>query len=422
MSKHICFLALLLGLPFSGLLSPVEANDWTRFRGPNGSGISEATTIPLEFTEADYNWRIELPGGGHSSPVIWEKKAFIMSADQESAKISLVAIATGNGKTLWKKQFQGVPHKLHSKSSYASCTPAVDEDHVYIAWSEPSQTSLTAYSHDGDESWSLDLGPWVSQHGFGTSPIVYNDMVILSHMVHKDAESTEGSDRAESFLLAVDRKTGEERWRTPRENDVAAYSVPCIYTDPQGKDLIICNTSAHGIAAHDPKTGKEVWATQLFDKRSVSSSVVINGLIFGSVGSGGGGNYVVAVDPEKSPPAMAFKVDRQAPYVPTSVGYGKLAFLWYDKGIVSCIDTESGEVVGRQRVGGNYYGSPVRIGDRICCLSEDGDFVVLSATPELKQLARMPLGESSEATPAIADGVLYLRTSNHLISVGGKVQ
>jgi outer membrane protein assembly factor BamB len=151
---------------------------------------------------------------------------------------------------------------------------------------------------------------------------------------------------------------------------------------------------------------------------------VASGLVIGTCGSGGGGNYLVAVKPggsgDVSNSHVAYKLTKVMPYVPTPITNGDLLFLWGDKGVVTCVNAPTGETVWAERVGGNFFGSPIRVEDRLYCLSADGDCVVLTATSQFKVLARNPLGEGSHSTPTVAGGRLYLRTFSHLISIGGK--
>jgi outer membrane protein assembly factor BamB len=187
---------------------------------------------------------------------------------------------------------------------------------------------------------------------------------------------------------------------------------------------MLFNSWAHGITSIDPKTGKTNWeAAGVFKLRTVSSPVVAGGLVFGSCGSGGGGNYVVAVRPGNAQgraAELAYKVTASAPYVPTSVAKGDLLFLWSDKGIATCIKAATGDKVWQKRVGGDFFGSPVRVGDRLYAISLDGEVVVLAASENYDLLGRNPLGETSRATPAVAGGAMYLRTLSHLFSIGGK--
>jgi outer membrane protein assembly factor BamB len=356
---------------------------------------------------------------GHSSPVLWGDRIFLLSADPDTAERYVLCLSAVDGHELWRREFEGNPHHLNPRSSFASCTPAVDAEHVYVAWSNPDRTWLVALTHDGDDAWDVDLGPWVSQHGFGTSPMLYEDLVVIQCSQENESKLPDTARPKSSFIVAVDRKTGEERWRTPRKIDTASYSVPCVYTPRGGSPQLLCCTTAEGIFSLDPKTGKQNWGIDVFTMRTVSSPVLAGGLVFGSTGVGAGGNYVVAVRP--GPDAeVVYKVPESAPYVPTPVAHGDLIFLWWDNGIVTCLDAATGEKHWSQRVGGSYSGSPVCVGGRIYCISDDGEVVVLAAEKEYRELGRSSLGEPSRSTPAISGGRMYLRTYSHLISLGGK--
>lgn len=416
-AREVGMVLLLLCTTLGTAAAP--AQEWTRFRGPNGTGESEAQTVPGSWTEADYNWKTKLPGIGHSSPVIWGERVFLLSADPDNATRHLLCLNAADGKIAWRKDYPSTTHHLHTRSSYASCTPAVDADRVYVAWSAPESTTLKAFSHQGDELWSIDLGTWISQHGFGTSPIVYGESVIVTSS-QEPSKLKDVPDPQHSFVVAVDRSTGAIRWKTPRKIDTASYSVPCVYQPEGGRPEILCCSTAEGIFSLDPETGIENWSLPVFTMRTVSSPVLTKpGLVIGTTGSGGGGNYLVALRPGKKP-EVAYEVKQQAPYVPTPVCRGDLMFLWSDKGFVTCVDAATGKPYWQQRIGGNYSGSPVRVGDKVYCIDDDGVVVVLAAEKEFKEIGRHPLGEGSRSTPAVAGGRMYLRTYSHLVSIGGK--
>jgi outer membrane protein assembly factor BamB len=280
-------LTALAAFIFLTLALPGPAQEWTRFRGPNGTGISPAKTVPTAWTEKDFNWKVPLPGAGHSSPVLWGDKIFLTSGDDQAGQVLVFCISAADGRVVWQKAFPFATYPKHNYNSFASSSPAVDERRVYVCWSVPARCTLLALEHDGKLAWEKDLGPFVSQHGNGTSPIVYQDKVILGNEQDGD-----------SFLIAVDAATGATRWKTPRKTAETAYSTPCVYQPKEGKPALIFNSHAHGISALDPDNGKVLWEfASAFDKRSVSSPLVAEGLIIGSCGSGGGGNYVVAVRP-----------------------------------------------------------------------------------------------------------------------------
>jgi outer membrane protein assembly factor BamB len=389
--------------------------EWTRFRGPNGTGISPGTgsTIPSQWTKEDVNWKRALPGAGHSSPVIWGERVFVMSADADQGQVSGLCVNAGDGSITWQKRYAFAAFKKHNFNTFASSTPAVDAQHVYVSWAVPARLTLAALDHAGREVWSRDLGPHGSEHGGGTSPIVHDGCVILANEHDGD-----------SFVIAVDAATGRTRWQTPRRRHRASYSTPCLFTTAQGRLALVCNSQSHGVYALDAADGTPLWEyAGAFDKRSVSSPVIVKDLILGSCGSGQGGNYLVAVQTGNpttgAEPKLAFQIRRSAPYVPTSLALGDLIFLWSDAGVVSCLQAPSGEIRWQERVGGDYFASPVCVGNRLFGVSALGEVVVLAATNRFEILGRNPLGETTHSSPAVAGGRMYIHTASHLISVGG---
>jgi outer membrane protein assembly factor BamB len=393
-------------------LFPGAAQEWPRFRGPNGSGISTAKTIPTSWTEKDYNWKLPLAGAGHSSPVLWGDRIFLTTGDAQTRQTSLVAVSATSGRVQWEKSAPFKPYHKNSNNTFASASPTVDEHRVFVCWTSPESCTVMALSHEGQLIWERDLGPFASQHGGGASPIVYQNKVILG----KEQDG-------EGFLIALEAGTGKALWQVPRQSKEAVYATPCVYEPTDGPPALIFNSHAYGISAVDPGTGKELWAApDVFDKRVVSSPVLAAGLILGSCGSGGGGNYLVAVRPGlgAKKAEVAYKVRQSAPYVPTSVCGAERLFLWSDGGVVSCLDAASGELRWQERVGGNFFSSPVWVDGRLFCVSTKGEVVVVSAGERFELLARNPLGEAVHSTPAIAGGRMYIHTTKSLISVGGR--
>jgi outer membrane protein assembly factor BamB len=403
------------------------AQEWTRFRGPNGSGQSEAR-IPAQWSDADVNWKVELPGSGHSSPVLWGDKIFITSADIQASKRYLLCLSAADGHEIWRKSFSYKTYHINDLNSFATSTPAVDGDNVYVAWGSPEQSTLYAFSHAGNEVWHFDLGPFISQHGFAASPIVYDDLVIIGNELdgpdpEKGGNPNLGYD-GKSFIWAVDRATGKVRWKIPRKSTIVAYSVPCVYQPKDGKPELIFDSRSHGMSAIDPATGHIEWELPVFSRRTVGSPIIVAGLLLGACGVGSGDNtlYAVRPDGDSRNPQVAYKIEKsQAPYVPTPVAAGNLVFLFADRGVVSCIDGATGKTKWRHdHIATSFSGSPVRAGDKIFCASADGDMIVIAASDQYQLLAKNPLQELCRSTPAIAGGRMYVRTVSHLMSVGGK--
>ena len=419
------FLAkILVALALLCQTSAAFAQEWTRFRGPNGTGISHAKTIPTKLTDAELNWKVELPGVGHSSPVLWGERVFVTTTGDKAGGFRVVCVDARDGKLLWNHDFALTPFPRHKFNSYASSTPTVDAERVYVTWNEPDHYQMAALDHTGKLVWQRDFGPYVSQHGCGPSPILYRGMVILGNE-QDDEKFVKGATRSgTSFVVAVDAKTGATVWQTPRRSAVVSYATPCVFEPKNGPTALLFASQAHGLYALEPSTGKVLWEyDQAFTMRSCSSPLIAGELILGSCGSGGGGHYVIAVKPgdatAKKPAELAYQMKKSAPYVPTGIVVGELVWLWSDGGMLTCLHAPTGDVRFQERIGGNFFGSPVWIDGRLFAVSTAGEIVVVEASEKFNLLHRHALHEVCHTTPAVALGRLFLHTEKHLFSLGG---
>jgi outer membrane protein assembly factor BamB len=407
--------------------TPARGQEWTRFRGPDGTGISTATGIPITFTAAEQNWRVALPGVGASSPVLWGGKIFLTSSEEEQGQRYLLCLDTADGRILWKRMFPFTRHPKHQLNGFASSTPAVDAEQVYVLWTHPEQVSLHALDHQGKEVWKRDLGSYQAPHGGGGSPIVVGDVVIVAlDQEQKGATPADGAAAETSFVIGLDRKTGAIRWKRPFKSGTAAgYATPAVYQPAEGVFEVVCSSNGLGLGGLDPRTGEWNWVMPgVFKQRCVASPVIADGRIYQTEGTGGGEKSLVAVKPGSKQGGraaeMAYRIPRDISYVPTPIAYGGRVFCWGDAGIVTCVKAATGEVVTRERVGGTFFGSPVCINGKLYAMNDRGELIVVEASDTLKILGKSDLGEPSQSTPAIAGGRLYLRTTSHLISVGGR--
>lgn len=416
-----CRQTIVFFLVISAILlsSAVRAENWPRFRGPNGQGISHATTIPAKWTQDDYNWKVALPGTGYSSPAVWEGKVFVTCSDKEKAQARLMALSVSDGKRLWEKEFSFKPYQMNRINSFAAATPAVDGDHVYALWLSGDETLIIAFDHKGEEIWKRTFGGIKSHHGPCTSPVVLGDIVVFTH----ENESSSDAD-APSFWIALDKQTGKNRWRLPRETGPRiSYSTPCAYPSPTENPVLIFTGFSHGLTGVDPSSGKVVWeADSAFEARVVCSPAIADGLVLSSCGSGSAGKYMVALKPSgTAKPAEAYKITGPAAsYVPTPLAAEGLLFTCHDRGQISCLRADTGELLWQEKPAGRYYGSPVWVSGKVYVITVDGEVVVVKAAPKYELLGVNALGEKSQATPAVADGRMYLRTDSHLVSIGGK--
>jgi len=424
-------LATLVFVPVVVVRAADEGNGWTRFRGPNGSGISGAEAIPIKWTAEEYNWTVKLPGDGSSSPVAWKEHLFVTCNDRKKSIRSIVCVNAIDGKVRWRRDFPYTSYRMHRDNDFASATPAADADGVVVAWSLPKQLLLLALDREGKELWRRDLGPYVGIHGSASSPIITDGLVILANdQMHpevmkkylpKGASMVPGK----SFLIAVDRMSGKTRWKIDRRTVLAGYSTPCVRQTGGGARELVFSGTAHGMTGVDLASGKVNWEIKgILNSRVVGSPQLYEDLVFGSYGSGLSAQRLVAVRAPREggvkEPKVAYKVSQSPPLVPSCLIKDDLLFLWTDSGIVSCLDAATGKRHWRERVGGSYYCSPVWIAGRLYCTSKAGDVVVIAAEKTFKLLAKNPLGEKCFATPAVANGVMYQRTQTKLFSLGGK--
>lgn len=395
---------------------PCGAQEWTRFRGPNGSGVNAAITIPPVWTAKDYRWNITLPGGGHSSPVLWGDRIFITCADDQTALRTLLCISAADGSTIWKQEIPAHPFHQHGDNSYASSTPAVDADRVYVCWNTPEELSLMAFDHAGKSLWTTNLGPFISQHGGGNSPIVAGDVVLVG-------DDQEGR---ESFLFGIDRASGKILWKLPRRSSSFSASTPILFpsdASPATSPLAIFISKGEGITAVDPISGKVAWAlSDVFDARTISSPVTADGLILATCGEGAGGHMLIAARPSDTasqPPQVAYKLTDDTPYVPTPLIKGDLLFLLSDRGILTCCRAATGSLIWQQRLGGSFYSSPVCANNTLFCTTKQGKVIAIAAAEKFQLLGQNDLSEKCQSTPALADGCMLIRTYTHLICVNG---
>ncbi len=408
------------------------ATDWPRFRGPNGTGISHATTVPVRWNAEDYNWTTALPGHGHGSPVIVGERLYVVCGHKRTAERIVVCVDVDSGKVLWKRSFSSKKHRLHGSNSYGSSTPTADAGGVVVTWADPQKLTLLALDRTGKTTWERDFGPHTAINGAGTSPVIVDDLVVLTNvqmdpnfMIRIGVLPKTYPDKTvhDSFLMAVDRKSGKTVWKVKHKTYLAGYATPCVRTLKDGRRELVFLDSYFGLTGVDIRTGKVNWQTsRLLPSRTVASPVTAGDLIFGSHGRGVSGDVIYAVQAgdKDTKPRIKYEIKKAAPLTPTPIVKDQLAYLWSDSGIVTCIVAATGDVVWRERVGGSYYGSPVWVDGSLYCVDRRGTVAVVAAGKKYELLAKVPLGEPSFATPAVAGGVMYFRTETRLLSLGGK--
>lgn len=409
--------ALLFGL--IALAGPASAQHWSQFRGPASQGVAQGEPLPRTFTKANEHWRLTLDGSGHSSPVIWGKRLYLTSMGVEPNTRVVVCFDTHTGERIWTHVSAFEPHKQHRFNSFASATPALDAQGVYIVWSSGNALIALALDHEGEERWTQTLGPYAAQHGSGASPIVYDDLLVVSNE-HDGGDSGPEGDVNE--LIALDTKTGEFRWRIPRTSERMTYATPVPIHPAEGEPYLLFASAAHGLTAVDPATGKirYEWSPG-FSQRIVATPALSGTQLFFSAGSGDAGKESSLVQLPSAPgqdPRPAGSIRRALPYVPCALALNNRFYLISDGGVASCISAKDGAEHWRERLDGTFYASPVSDGQTLYLLDRDGRLFSLAPGDEFSLLGSYDLGATAYATPAIAHGRLYVRTVEHLICLG----
>lgn len=414
----------LLLLVACGILAAdsLNAANWARFRGPNGTGVADDKDIPIQFTDKDFVWKAAIPGIGHGSPVVWGNKLFLQSSTPDGKNRMMICVDTTNGNILWNRQIPGASAKTNGRNNLASSTAATDGERVYGYFWDGKNIAIHAFDYSGNPVWQYDLGPWAGNHGAGASPMVHDGLVYILN----DQGSEFGDPGAKSEVVAIDAKTGKEAWKVKRKAFRACYTTPMIVEDSGGPQLLISTTE--GLAGYEPKTGKEIWHWNwVFDRmqlRTVGGPVVGNGLAFAGSGDGSGARHMVAVKlggkGDVSKTALAWEEKKSLPYVPCMLYHADHLYTVNDKGIGGCYDAKTGKERWNQRLGAAFTASPVLINGNIYAIAEDGTVVVVAAAPAFKKLAESRLPEPVSASPAVADGRLYVRGKTTLYCIGKK--
>jgi len=412
---------------------------WPQWRGPSGQGTSNEKNLPEQWSaNVNIKWKASIPGRGHSSPIVWGNRIFLttaiegevvpgakavkhMDGDKEfihpdsvgadhKHQFKVVCIDRGTGKIVWSQTaFEGTPFDdRHRKSSFASSTPTTDGNFVYAFF---GSEGLYAYDMNGKLAWKADLGKLATfGMGTGTSPVLYQNLVIIQ------CDEENGT---ASFVIGIDKKSGKEVWRTPRKVQ-ASWSTPLLVQTAKRAELITSGNEF--VISYDPKTGKELWRHKGVDSNAIPSPVANDNLVFISAGFpakiamaitlGGNGDLSDTV---------VWKYAKGTAYVPSPILYGDYLYLTSDRGVLTCIDAKTGEVKyegGRVPIPASFTASPVAFDGKILLTSEDGDTFVVKAGPKHEILGTNSVGEPVYASPAVADGNIFIRGERNLYCIG----
>ncbi|MEM9826332.1 MAG: PQQ-binding-like beta-propeller repeat protein [Planctomycetota bacterium] len=399
-----------------GVSASQKDDTWSQFHGVNNQGAQPDYLLPKTW-RGEAAWTQNLGSVDVGSPVIHDGRVYLLSAADGSQAIQLECRQLATGDVLWTQAFPRQPSHLHQRNTAASGTPAVDESGIVFAYAEPDHTWLVAVDHTGKVAWKRDFGPWQSQHGFGTSPRLFDDQVAI--LLSMQAEQLKGDQQpGKSRMISVDRATGRDRWQTPLKATRTCYGVPAVLRR-DGKTWLVNANTGNGVFAIDANDGRIVWELPVLQKRVCSSPLIVGDTALVSHGSGGRGELFAVklpADPNDAP-ELKYKISKGGAYVPTSAILDNLAFVIADGGIASCLDVESGKTLWMERIGDRYGASPIIIGDEVLLLSLDGRATRLRASRKFEKIDQFEFPAGIGATPAVAEGWMVLRVGDQLRGV-----
>ncbi len=409
---------------FLAFLPSARAENWPEFRGPGRQGISGEKNLPIKWGKSEnIAWSSAVPGVSWSTPIVWDNRVFLTTATDEGQSCRVLALDAATGKTVWDREvFRQVPRKKETRNSYSTPTPVTDGKRVYAVFSDGG---FAALDFAGNIAWTNRDYPFYSQHGLGASPVLSGGLLIMT----MDA-SSEGEDKLigwqkpwdKSFVVALDAATGKQRWKTMRGVTRISHGTPTIWNGPDGKPQVVTE-AGDVVQGFDRDTGAKLWTSAVAGEGKVPSTVVGEGLVFTAGGYRGRESvkaFRLGGAGELAETALAWEQKKVNPKVPSLVHIKPWLFAIQDNGMASCQKAETGEVVWQERVGGGFSASPVAADGRIYLLDNNGDTTVIEAGPAYKVLAKNTLGEPTQASMAVSNGRIFIRTEKTLWCVGNR--
>jgi outer membrane protein assembly factor BamB len=393
------------GLHWLAIIAP--AADWPGWRGPTANNHSHDSNPPTRWTSVEnIAWKIEVPGRGHASPCVVGDRIVLASADDEGQTQFLLCFDRSSGKLLWRTLLHDGPlPAIHANNSHASATPACDGEAIYTSMVSDGQLWVSSVAINGDIRWQKSVGAYKHANGFGASPVLYGDTIIVA-----------SDNQAESFIVALALGDGQIAWQVERPK--SDNSATPIVANVSGRDQLLIN-GAYAINSYDPATGFELWHvthgcevvanTMTFDEKCVYASGNVPDKMLMAVRADGTGDVTNS--------HVLWHLNRQNPYVPSPLIVGAKLITVLDNGIVYCRAAATGTEIWHHRLSGNFFSSPVLAGNKVYVVSDAGTTFVFDATDEFASVTENNLEEGCMATPAICDDEIYLRTLQHLICI-----
>ncbi len=421
-----------------GKASPLPAENWPQWRGPEGNGASRETDLPIAWNETTgIVWQCRLPEWGNSTPAIW-KNAIFVTAQVDNEKLLLLKIDKQTGQIEWTRevgaetvthipmqQRQGEQRRhqsFHNTNNFASPSPATDGQRVVVHF---GNGVLAAYDFDGNQLWQHNLqkeyGDYTNWWGHASSPLLCDDLVISICL--QDSCADLPGELAPSYVVAHDLRTGQERWKASRmtgvkKEDGDSYTTPLLWQNDDRREVVLMGGQV--LDAYDPPTGKRLWyLPDLIGSRTITGPVAADGVIYITQGMR---KPLLAVRPggdgKRTRQDIVWQFDQGTPDSPTPTVWGQSLFLVTNDGVARCLDLASGRLQWKERLKGEYRASPLAADGRVYFLNTKGLTTVMAASTRMSHLTENPLDDETIASPIVSDRHIFIRGRKALYCLG----
>ena len=393
-------------------LTNLQAENWPGWRGPNGDGTSMETNLPAQWDSiTNVLWKIPVPGIGHGSPIVWEDRLFMITANPETQERILLCYDCKSGQLLWQETVLKAPlENIHGDNSFASGTPSTDGKYIYVSFLDGEDVVVAAHDFTGKQIWIQRPGTFSGPHGFNCSPALFEDKVIIN-----------GGSKVNAFVAALSRTDGHTIWKIAQLNVGMSYSTPIFREIGGRKQIIFCGNQE--VASFNPDDGSRYWFVNGPSQEFCASPVYNeqSGLVF--VSSSWPERHLLAIKPDGngdvSSSHVAWKSDIGAYYVPSPIVVNDYLITTMTNGQVHCMEAATGNLLWKENLG-KQYPSAVLANGLVYIPNDEGAINVIKPGATYESVARNSMGERMFASPAISDGKIYLRSTSHLFCIGKK--
>jgi len=408
---HNIIARLFLVVALAAISSVVRAENWPGWRGPRGDGTSIEKNVPVKWSATEnVVWKVPVPGKGHASPIVWEDRIFLVTAVRDKKQRVLLSLDRTSGKTIWQRIVLASPiERIHKLNSHASSTPITDGEKIYVSFLDRDKMFVAAYDFDGNKIWEVRPGVFASMHGYCSSPILWKDKLIVN-----------GDHDGPAYIVALDKRTGKTLWKTPRPNMTRSYCAPIIRRMDGRNQMVLSGSIC--VASYDPDTGEQHWIIDGPTEQYVASLVYNGELLFMTCGFPD--HYIQLIRPNGrgnvTNTHVVFQTDKDCSYVPSPIAAGPYFLVVSDTGVATCLDGKTGRTYWRERLDGRHSASLVSANGLVYFLSDKGEMTVVKPGPEFDLVATNQLNEKIDASPAISNSKMYIRTLNNLYCIANK--